>query len=57
VDINDTKFWESVGFVVICFVFIAGVGIALFQVGKLSFDKVSVENIFNNSFFINYIVS
>jgi len=47
VDINDTKFWESVGFVVICFVFIAGVGIALFQVGKLSFDKVSERTVAN----------
>jgi len=40
-DLNSTKFWESAGFVVILCVFITGAGIALFQVGKLSIDKIS----------------
>jgi len=40
-DLNDTKFWENVGLIVILFVFITGAGIAIFQVGKISFNKIS----------------
>ncbi|TRZ77897.1 hypothetical protein D4R87_01890 [bacterium] len=40
-NISDSKFWESAGLIVIVAVFIVGAGIATFQIGKLSLDKIS----------------